>query len=102
MCGHGVRSCSRISRAFRPSKYKSWGEAKTARALSMVTREGMLITEASLQFGVPKSTLGDRISERVLCGARSGTETYLDGSEEEKLVQLLLRCAEIGHAKSRK
>ena len=48
------------------------------------------------------STLGDRVSGKVLTGATSGPRTYLDRSEEEELVQFLLRCSEIGYAKSRK
>ena len=72
------------------------------KAVAAVTQEGLSIREAALQFGVPKSTLGDRISGRVLSGATSGPDTYLDRSEEEELVKFLLRCAEIGYTKSRK
>ena len=86
----------------RPLKYKAWDESKMGQALSSVTKDGMSIREAALQFGVPKSTLGDRVSGRVLIGATSGPQTYLGRCEEEELVQFLLRCSEIGYAKSRK
>ena len=57
---------------------------------------------AAIQYGVPKSTLGDRVSGRVLPGKNSGPPTYLNSLEEKELVQFLLRCCEIGYAKSRK
>ena len=50
---------------------------------------------------MPKSTLSDRLSGRVLNGATSGPDTYMDRSEEEELVKFLIRCAVIGYAKSR-
>ena len=40
----------------KPLKYKSWNEAKMAEALDTSIRE------AAMQFGVPKSTLDDRVS----------------------------------------
>ena len=83
-------------------KYKTWDKPKMAQALDAVTRKGMSIREVSLHFGVPKSSLGDRVSGRVVTGAISGPKTYLDCSEEEELVLFLLRCAEIRYPKSRK
>ena len=86
----------------RPSKYKAWDETKMARALMAVTKEGMTVRQAATHYGLPKSTLGDRVSGRVVTGATSGPATYLDQDEEEELVKFLLRCSEIGYAKSRK
>ena len=102
--GHaaGDTASARSTSLSRPLKYKAWDESKMGQALSSVTKDGMSIREAALQFGVPKSTLGDRVSGRVLIGATSGPQTYLGRCEEEELVQFLLRCSEIGYAKSRK
>jgi len=61
----------------------------------------MAIRQAALRFGVPKSTLGDRISGRVLPGASCGPKGYLTPEEEEELVNFLLRCAAMGYPKSR-
>ncbi|MCG8621544.1 MAG: hypothetical protein MJE68_06030 [Proteobacteria bacterium] len=88
----------------RPPKYKAWDESMMTKAVSAVTRgKGSIsVREAALKFGIPKSTLGDRVSGRVLSGATSGPATYLNSSEEEELVRFLLGCAEIGYPKSRK
>ena len=61
----------------------------------------MTVREAAAQFGVPKSTLHDRISGKVQPGAVSGSPCYfLDDEEEEELVRWIEGCAQIGHAKS--
>ena len=70
-----------------------------AQALDTIIRENISIKEANMQFGVAKSTLGDRVSGNVLTGATSAPRTYLDHSEEE---EFLMYCSEIGYAKSRK
>ena len=86
----------------RPAKYKVWDETKMASALTAITKEGMTVRQAATHFRLPKSTLGDRVSGRVVTGTTSGPATYLDQEEEEELVKFLLRCSEIGYAKSRK
>ena len=62
----------------------------------------MSIRRAAQEYGVPKSSLGDRLSGRVLPDAQCGPATYLSPREEEELVMFLTRCASIGYAKSRK
>ena len=72
------------------------------RALIAVISEGMGIRRAANQFNVPKSSLGDRVSGRVVPGTNSGPPRYLTMAEESELVQFLTRCAAIGYGKSRK
>ena len=62
--------------------------------------QGMSVREAAIQFGVPKSTLHDRISGRVQPGAAAGAPRYLYKEEEEELVRWIEGCASIGYAKS--
>jgi len=71
------------------------------KAITACTMRGMTVRQGALHFGVPKSTLGDRISGRVLPGATSGPKAYLTSEEEEELVKFLLRCVAIGYPKSR-
>jgi len=52
-------------------------------------------------YGIPRSTLSDHISGRVLPGSKSGAPTLLSMREEKELVSFLLDCAEIGYGKSR-
>ena len=48
--------------------------------------QGMSIRRASEHYAIPKSTLGDVISGRVLPGSTSGPRHYLNDEEEEELV----------------
>ena len=68
--------------------------------MQAVVNNGMSYREAVTQFGVPKSTLHDRISGKVLPGAVSGAPSYLTKEEEEELARWLEGCAQIGYAKS--
>ena len=56
---------------------------------------------AADEFGVPRSTLKDRLSEKVVDGARSGPTPYLSGVEEDELVKFLLTSTDIGLPKTR-
>jgi hypothetical protein len=66
------------------------------KALTAV-ENGMKIRHASELYGVPKSTLHDRVTGKVQHGTRPGPSAYLTEEEEEELVEFLLRCAEIGY-----
>lgn len=66
-----------------------------------VIEERKSVREAAEKHSVPRSTLGDRISGRVLPGATSGPHTYLTRDEEKELVIFLCRVAEIGHGRTR-
>ena len=70
-------------------------------AVKAVISEGFSIRRASLQFSVPKSSLGDRVSGRVIPGSTSGPPRYLTSAEENELVQFLVRSSMIGYGKSR-
>ena len=61
--------------------------------------QGMSVREETAQFGVPKSTLHNRISGKLQPGAAPGVPRYLDKEEEEEVVSWLEGCASIGFAK---
>ena len=55
-------------------------------AVGAVVNDGISVRRAAVEYSVPRSTLGDRISGRVLPGAVSGRSRYLSPEEEEDLV----------------
>ena len=59
------------------------------------------VNKAADEFGVPRSTLKDRLSGKVVHGARSGPTPYLSGVEEDELVKFLLTSTDIGLPKTR-
>ena len=86
----------------RSGTYKSWSEDQMERALTSVVSEGLSVRRAACLFNVPKSSLGDRVSGRVMPGSSSGPPRYLTAAEENELVLFLTRSAAIGFGKSRK
>jgi hypothetical protein len=58
-----------------------------------------ILRAAAELYGIPKSTLGDRVSGKVLPGTASGVVRYLADSEEE-LAEFIIGCASIGYPKT--
>ena len=81
-------------------KYKSYDVESMKRAIEDV-RKGMSIRQAAETYGVPKSTLGDRVSGKVKEDCKPGPPPYLTCLEEEELASFLIRCAEIGFPRTR-
>ena len=98
-----ARNASFFSQSYsRPGKYKPWDDGCMQKALQAVKLDGASVRRAAIEYGVPKSTLGDRVSGRVTHGVLSGPPKYLSEEEEEELVMFILGCASVGYAKTRK
>ena len=82
------------------TKRKLWNEETMESALQEVRVGNMSVRRAAVEYGVPKSTLHDRVSGKVLPGSVGGAPRYLEDEEEEELVKWLKGCAEVGYAKS--
>ena len=74
------------AKEIRPDKYKTWSDDVMQKALESVRLEGRSVRRAALEYGVPRSTLADRVSGRVSHGVLSGPPRYLNDEEEEELV----------------
>ena len=79
-CSLPVGTASRQGRT-----YRSWTQQQMETEVTAVLNEGSSIRRAALECGVPKSSLGDRISGRVLVDATCGPSTYLSPREEAEL-----------------
>ena len=83
----------------RPHFYRHWDDVSMVKAMTAV-ENGTSLSRASEMFGVPKSTLSDRVSGKVQHGCQPGAVPYLTQEEEEELLTFLIRCAEIGYPHS--
>ena len=70
------------------------------KAVFAVLQHQMSVRTAAELYGIPKSTLGDWISGRVLTGTASGAVRYLADGEEEELADFIVGCASIGYPKT--
>lgn len=55
------------------------------KVLEAVRHERKSVRRAAIDYGVPKSTLGDRVSGCVNHGALGGLQRYLNDEKEEEL-----------------
>jgi len=51
----------------------------------------MGVNRAALEYKVPRTTLKDRVSLRVIHGCNMGPKPYLTKDEEKELVDFLLK-----------
>ena len=65
-------------------------------------KEGQSISQAARDHGVPKTTLYDRVSGRVVHGSKLGPQHYLNGQEESELGSYLKHCVRVGYGKTRR
>ena len=87
----------------RPPTYHSYSDENMLKAYDAVMRKEMSIRRAAEEYGVPRTTLQDRVSGKVGLKAQSGSgRRLLTDKEESRLAKFLIGCAPIGFAKSRK
>ncbi|XP_034745849.1 tigger transposable element-derived protein 6-like [Etheostoma cragini] len=77
-------------------KKKKWTEEAMERALVEVKSGRCTVRRAAKEFGVPKSSLGDRVSGRVTPGSRSGPAQLITSADEELLVEFSLYMSKHG------
>ena len=67
-----------------------------------LNKQGMSVSKASALYGIPRTTLNNHKLGKVLPGAKPGAPTLLSTSEEEDLVDFLIKSANIGYGCTRK
>lgn len=75
--------------------YKQWSEEQMKHAVDAVITSHLSVRRAAMQYNVPKSTLGDRVSGRVQPGSVSGPPKYLTLSEEDELSRFCLAAVKL-------
>lgn len=104
LCGRIAKSSavSPSARSFnlallRPGSYRNWKDSKGLQeAIEIVQRGELPLRRAAELYGVPKSTLHDRVVGKVKSNGQSGPEPYLCQKEEEELINFLIGCCRIG------
>ena len=90
-----------VKPANRPKVLKQWSNDSMLGAMQAVQTGEMGVNRAALEYGVPRTTLKDRISGRVLHGCKAGPKPYLTFEEEKELVDFLIKCSKMGYGKTR-
>ena len=82
-------------------KRKLWTDESMCAAIEAV-KGGTSIYRAAIEHGVPRMTLQNRISGRVVHGKKSGPKPYLTSTEEKEVADFLVQTAKAGYGRSRK
>ena len=86
----------------RSSIRKQWTDQQMQSVIDDVLSNRLKPTEAAARHGVPRSTLKDRLSGRVVHGTKPGPKPYLTATEEEELTGHLINAANMGFGKTRR
>ena len=65
-------------------------------------KDGLPINQAAWDHGVPKTTLRDRLSGRVIHGSKPGPKPYLSSSDELEMSSFIKESTRVGYGKTRK
>ena len=85
----------------RPAKLRNWKDEAMTGAIEAV-KEGMGVNCAAKEFGVPATTLRNRLSGRVTHGTNPGPKPYLSSQEEDELAAYLTSTSKAGYGKTRR
>lgn len=90
-----VPSVNPVSHGFR-GNYRAWENVSMESAVKEVEM-GKSIRQAAEMYGVPRSTLYDRITGKSDFGAKPGPDPYLKFEEEKELASFLILSSKIGY-----
>ena len=79
----------------QPKKLRQWDDESMVSAMDTVANGELGVNQAALEFGVPKTSLKDRLLGRVMHGTNIGPKPYLNHEEEQELVDFLVKCSKI-------
>jgi hypothetical protein len=85
----------------QPRKRQCYSQEAVNQALSAIRNDGMPIKEASRRFGIPRSTLQDKVHGRTQDDCMPGPDPVLTRAEEEALTQYIIQMSKIGYPLSR-
>ena len=85
----------------RSKHRKQWTDSEMVSALDAVLTKQLPANKAAKLYGVPPSTLKDRLSGRVVHGVKPGPRPYLTTKEEKELTDHLV-SAKVGYGKTRR
>ena len=86
----------------QPEKLRKWSNESMLSDLKVVKEGRMGVNRAALSYGVPRTTLKDRVTGRVLHGSNFSPQPYLTTEEEKQLVDFLITSSKMGYGKTRR
>jgi len=94
-CGSRRHSQSAPAVLHSPHKArrKQWTETQMRSAIDAIKKGQLSVLRGAVQYDVPRTTLHDRISRRVVNGTNPGAKPYLNKAEEKELSEIIVTVA---------
>jgi len=86
----------------RQPTYRGYSTISMEKVYEAAVTGTMSVRKAAEEYGVPRSTLHEKVTGKVALQVKSGSKNYLTDEEEASLVDFLVGCATIGYAKWQK
>ncbi|KAH3887298.1 hypothetical protein DPMN_011314 [Dreissena polymorpha] len=86
-----------MSKQAGASKYRTYSPSKVAAAVSMVQSGAKSKRKAAITYGIPRTTLIDKLSGKAPLGSNPGKPCVLKKAEEVVLVYYMKMMASIGY-----
>lgn len=93
--------CRSRQTPFTSTKRRQWHDTSMAAAMEAMKKGSMSMNKTALLHGVPRSSLQDRLTGKVVHGTNPGPKPYLSASEERALADRLVEAADVGCGKTR-
>lgn len=77
-------------------KYRQYNQDTVKKAVEAVVRKELSLNKASKLYGIPRTTIQDKVKGLVPVEARSGPKTNLTMAEEDNVVSWATHMNEIG------
>ena len=81
--------------------YHQYGDHNMEHALEAVKSGQLSARKAATKFGVPRATLGDHLTGKILPGSRPGRKSALPPKVEDRIVSMSLDAADKGFGLTR-
>ncbi|CAG2184851.1 unnamed protein product [Mytilus edulis] len=83
-------------------KYKqNYNDTTLEMVVQLVKDGGISMRKAALAYGIPRSTIQDKVNGRTEIAARSGPKPVLSTTEESRIVEWCIEMAKIGYPRTR-
>ena len=83
-----------------PKRRMQWTEEAMEAAMSDIRSGKYSAFRAAKLYGIPKSTLHDRISGKVICGQKPGPKQYFTHAKENEMAEFIADVAKAGYGKT--
>ena len=80
---------------------KKYSNETLGHAVDLIRSRSMSLNQAASAFGIPKSTLSNKVNAKTTIGCRPGPSTVLTADEENMLADWALHMARVGFGRTR-